>query len=307
MTQSLVTQSKQSITLDTRLGGGGEGEVWAIRESGDLVAKIYHPDKRTPERQRKLLAMVQNPPADEMRGAYNHVSLCWPIDLLYAGGHFAGFLMPRIGKSPTVLEVYNPALRAKTYPGFNWRYLLRTGQNFAIALGALHRKGYIMGDVNESNILVSDQALVTLIDTDSYQVTDSLGRTYRCPVGKPLYTPPELQGTDLKTVDRKPEHDHFGLGVLLFYLLMEGFHPFNGVMQTRASVGRIEEYCIKQGAFPYRRNGVVVPNPNAPPFDMLPEKIRQLFERCFVEGHRDPGQRPTPEDWHRALGKPGLP
>ena len=62
---------------------------------------------------------------------------------------------------------------------------------------ALHERGYVVGDVNESNILVNRGALVTLIDTDSFQVR-SAEQVYRCRVGKPEYTPPELQRAALR-------------------------------------------------------------------------------------------------------------
>src|SRR5712691_4689158 len=78
----------------------------------------------------------------------------------------------------------------------------------------------------------TDTALVTLVDTDSFQVCEPHnGVVYRCPVGKPEFTPPELQGCPFAQVDRAPEHDLFGLAVLLFQLLMEGTHPFAGVYQ----------------------------------------------------------------------------
>ena len=56
-----------------------------------------------------------------------------------------------------------------------------------------------------------------------------MGSYYRCPVGKPEFTPPELQGRLFAHLDRAPEHDLFGLAVLIFQLLMEGTHPFAGV------------------------------------------------------------------------------
>ena len=54
------------------------------------------------------------------------------------------------------------------------------------------------------------------------------GKIYRCVVGVPEYAP-ELQGKSFKDVDRRPEHDRFGLAVLVFHLLMMGRHPFSGV------------------------------------------------------------------------------
>jgi DNA-binding helix-hairpin-helix protein with protein kinase domain len=62
-----------------------------------------------------------------------------------------------------------------------------------------------VSDVNQSNFLVNDQALATLVDTDSFQVRDPDGsKVYRCPVGTPDYTPPEMQGVAFAGVNRKP-------------------------------------------------------------------------------------------------------
>src|SRR5438093_919042 len=84
---------------------------------------------------------------------------------------------------------------------------------------ALPAKGYGIGDLNERNLLVTTQALVTLVDTDSFQVK-AAERVFRCRVGSAEYTPPELQGARFADIDRGPQHDAFGLGVLIFQLLM---------------------------------------------------------------------------------------
>ena len=83
--------------------------------------------------------------------------------------------------------------------------------------------------MNHSNILVSETAMATLVDTDSFQVRDLHGKFYRCPVGTKEFTPREMQGKRFSDIDRGPEQDLFGLGVLIFQLLMEGTHPFAGV------------------------------------------------------------------------------
>jgi formylglycine-generating enzyme required for sulfatase activity len=95
-------------------------------------------------------------------------------------------------------------------------------------MAALHARGYVVGDVNESNVLVAERSLITLVDTDSFQVRDAqTGVVYRCPVGKPEFTPPELQGRRFADVDRNPEHDQFGLAVLLASRRPSGDDPPN--------------------------------------------------------------------------------
>jgi DNA-binding helix-hairpin-helix protein with protein kinase domain len=212
----------QRLTLDTAaiLGAGGEALVYTILQDSSLVAKVY----RTPDKvqARKLAVMVTNPPEDPM-GSHGHISIVWPVSLLSTVDEqqVIGFLMPRVTGMHPLIACYNPAIRRQQWPLFNYRYLIRTAHNLAAAVRALHARGYVIGDVNESNILVTDTALVTLVDTDSFQVREPHnGVVYRCSVGKPEFTPPELQGCPFAQVDRAPEHDLFGLAVLIFQLLM---------------------------------------------------------------------------------------
>ncbi len=292
-----LTSSKASVSLDARLGGGGEGEVWSVKERLD-VAKLYHAANLNPDLERKILAMIENPPVDKMR-VKGHISIAWPTDALYKQGKFAGFMMPRIENSPTIFTMYNPPRRQKECPGFSWEYLMRTALNLAIAVDAVHAKGYVIGDLNESNVLVNHRALVSLIDTDSFQVRDRGGNIFGCRVGKEDFLPPELQGKDLEKVERLPEHDFYGLAVLIFRLLMEGVHPFTGVLTKETELMESTQfYCQKQGAFPYdKKNKIVVPPIMAPRFDTLPSTIQEKMLACFVSGHTNPEKRPSAEEW----------
>jgi serine/threonine protein kinase len=294
----------QRLTLDAAamLGAGGEALVYTIPQDRSLVAKVYRTPDKVPAR--KLAVMVTNPPADPM-GSHGHISIAWPVSLLATvdGQQVIGFLMPRVTGRHPLIACYNPAIRRQQWPLFNYRYLLRTAHNLAAAMRALHARGYVIGDVNESNILVTDTALVTLVDTDSFQVREPRhGVVYRCPVGKPEFTPPELQGCPFSQVDRAPEHDLFGLAVLIFQLLMEGTHPFAGVYRGHGDPPPYEAR-IATGHFPYTRRRQVPydPKPAAPPFDLLPPTLQELFRRCFETGHTQALARPDASTWQRAL------
>lgn len=292
------------------LGHGGEARVFAVPPDEKLVAKVYHKPKETYAR--KLSAMLANPPENPM-AAQGHISIAWPEDLLMAieasnttkdfAKHVVGFVMPRVQGMRSLLDFYNPKTRRQKCPFFNYLYLVRTARNIAAAMGALHARGYCVGDVNESNILVSDTALVTLVDTDSFQVRDlHTGQIYRCGVGKPEFTPPELQGKNFGQIDRAPEHDLFGLAVLIFQLLMEGTHPFSGIYQ---GTGDPPAYAarIASGHFTYSigRRVPYVPTPIAPSWDILHPTLRQLFMQCFEDGHNTPQSRPSAQTWQAAL------
>jgi WD40 repeat protein len=282
---------------------GGEGAIYEVPHYPNLVAKVYHAQRRTPERIAKLQIMVAHPPVNPTEHL-NHPSIAWPTELLrdIATNQLVGFLMPRVRQMLPLSEVYNPRARRRQLPLFNYRYLVRTARNLCAAVQAVHQAGDVIGDLNESNVLVSDQALVTLVDADSFQVRDpETGVVYRSLVGKPEYTPPELQGCSFADVDRQPEHDAFALAVLIFRLLMEGFHPFDGVYGGRGEPPEMGAR-IRNGYFPYARGRTgIEPSPLAPPFEMLHPDLQALFVRCFAEGHRNRIARPRVEDWLEAL------
>jgi DNA-binding helix-hairpin-helix protein with protein kinase domain len=291
------------ITQGTALGFGGEARIYRVAEAPGLAAKVYH--RPTADHAAKLAAMLANPPDDPLVGE-GHVSIAWPSDLLLApdgSGRVMGFLMPLAKGMSPLINFYHPKTRRHRHPLFNYRYLLRTGRNLAACLGALHARGYVVGDLNESNILVSETALVTLVDTDSFQVTDpGNGRLFRCRVGRAEFTPPELQRVRFELVDRKPEHDLFGLAVLIFQLLMEGTHPFAGRHTGKGEPPSLERR-IAAGQFPYWEGEPtgLSPMPSAPRFEALHPKVRELFLRCFAEGFSAPSRRPDAPGWQGAL------
>ncbi|HLJ58070.1 MAG TPA: hypothetical protein VKT77_23730, partial [Chthonomonadaceae bacterium] len=284
------------------VGSGGEARVYVVPPESRYVAKVYH--RPTETQVRKLRVMVENPPEDPAR-EQGHISIAWPLDLVtlaYGERRFAGYLMPRVVETRPLFRVYNPGVRRRGARHVDYVYLHRIARNLSAAVRALHARGYVIGDINESNILVTSSALITLVDTDSFQVRDPhSGVTYRCPVGKPEYTPPELQGKRFIHIDRAPEHDRFGLAVLIFQLLMEGAHPYAGLYGGAGEPPPYEER-IAHGWFSFgSRSGPIRPMPAAPGFELLSPELRGLFLRCFEDGFSDPAARPDAQIWQSAL------
>ncbi|MDP6039386.1 MAG: hypothetical protein QGG64_12605, partial [Candidatus Latescibacteria bacterium] len=305
--QLRVKSKGHPLTLDPNdvLGAGGEAKVFLLPKDPKRVAKVYH--KPTKTHAQKLSIMLANPPGDPMANQ-GHISIAWPVDLLQTTNgnqEVVGFLMPNIKDMNSILNFYNPQVRHQTCPLVNYQYLHRTARNLATSVGALHKRGYVIGDINESNILVSDTSRVTLVDTDSFQVSDpQTGQIYRCPVGKPEFTPPELQGISFSQIDRQPQHDLFGLAVLLFQLLMEGFHPFTGIYKDQGDPPPVEKR-IASGHFPYSKKWRIPydPSPVSPDINMLHPDLKWLFFRCFETGHKRPKRRPDANAWVQALEK----
>ena len=293
------------ITLGKELGAGGEGSVFDIRNKPDVVVKIYHPERRTSNVFEKLELMIQYPPRTEDEHS-GHLYVAWPRHLVYdSADNAVGFVMPKVNKKNSLFDYYIPSLRKKTAQHVNYASLCKVAQSLAKSLDELHGRGYVVGDINESNAYVVEDDHVTLIDSDSFQVRDyqtTPVTTYRCIVGKPEYTPPELQGMSFKNIDRAPFHDRFALAVAIYQLLMEGSHPFRGIYQGAGEPPKVEAY-ISRGYFLHSRSRTVplAPTPTAVPWDSLHTKIKELFVRCFDMGHTNPQSRPEPKEWSSAI------
>jgi DNA-binding helix-hairpin-helix protein with protein kinase domain len=301
----LLESDGQPVRLPTKpRARGGEATLFNWLDRPDLLAKVYH--KPTPEHAAKLSAMLAHPPAASVRSG-PHPAVAWPLDrLLSAEDHtIVGYVMPYVAEAHPAVEFFNPRSRLRLCPLFHHGYLLRTARNLAEAVRALHERGYVVGDLNESNVLVTSQAFVTLVDADSMQVPRQPGPgCYRCPVGKPEYTPPELQRLRFRDFDRGPEHDAFALSVLIFQLLMQGVHPFAGrPLEHRDATDLATR--IMAGQWPYARSRPVPfrPSPHAPPFESLPPAVQDLMRRCFEDGHARSMRRPSAAEWFTALSE----
>ena len=297
-----TTGQRIELFPDLEIGSGGQARIYAVPGDPGLVAKVYREPRD--EYARKLAVMLANPPSDPS-AAQGHASIAWPLDLLLSQDkkpRVVGYIMPRAHASTPILERYNPSLRRRECPLFNYLYLHRVARNLASVFHALHLRDYVIGDVNESNILVTDTAIVTLVDTDSFQVRDrEQNSVFRCPVGRPEFTPPELQGKAFHYATRVPENDRFGLAVMIFQLLMEGTHPFAGIYTGNGDPPPYETR-IAGGYFPYGAARLMYrPLPAAPPIEILPPALWELFSRCFEAGHATPAARPDAQTWVLAL------
>jgi DNA-binding helix-hairpin-helix protein with protein kinase domain len=293
--------SAEEYTLDdSPLGQGGEGAVYGVRGNSELVAKIFfHPTKNHAE---KLAAMLSTPPCTHAASGPIHVA--WPVARLLSveAGAVVGYIMPRLTGARPVCDFYHPGTRRRCCPLFSYAYLVRTARNLAAAVQSLHDSSFVIGDLNESNVLVTNQATVTLVDTDSFQIKD-WGRLFCCPVAKPEFTPPELQGAFVGDLDRLREHDAFALAVLIFQLLMQGVHPFSGIYTGSGETPSLADR-IAAGWWPYAWHHAadpVQPPPYAPPWWVLPPRVQDLLSACFEDGHANPSLRPTAQDWRDAL------
>ncbi len=278
----------QSVRLGQRIGKGGEGEVYKV-EGLDCAAKVYTLNDKA-NREPKIAAMIRS------LSQYNSQYAAFPLAIAHQkDGRFAGFLMNLVSGRKALHELYSPAARKKTFPHADYRFLVRAAINVARAVASVHASNCVIGDINHSGILISDNAEATLIDADSFQIMDG-SRHYLCRVGVPEYTPPELQGKKLGEVLRTVDHDAFGLAVIIFQLLCMGRHPFSGAYSS----GEMPiERAIREHRFVYSRKRSVgmTPPPGSVDLGVFPADVRELFDAAFGLSTK----RPSAEHWVQVL------
>lgn len=288
-------QPVERLELGECLGRGGEARIFALKSDPASIAKLYHnPPADIAE---KLAVMIEHPPAQlSVKG---QTAIAWPKKLVFDSpgrGRVLGCLMPRVEAGTPAAHLHNMKSRLRTNPHFNWKYLVRAAMNMSLAFQNVHEGGYVIGDVNDQGVLVAPNALVALVDCDSFQVIDpESGRVFRCPVGMGLFTPPELAGCSFPAVDRTEHHDRFGLAVIVYQFLM-GCHPFQ-VQSSAAHEATAIEDCIRRGLYPDVVDAVR-PSPVSPPLDVLPPDARALFQAAFGPGTH---VRPSAAAWVEEL------
>lgn len=310
MTTYKGKSGKTYTAVEPPLGKGGEGTVYEVEGMPNYVLKIYAPEKRNEERLHKLTAMLASPLPDD---AISQVT--WPVDIVSLNKAFMGYVMPKAAGGEELEVIYSDKYNKK----FTYYQKISIAKNLCAALNSVHGAGQVCGDLNPNNIVVDPKTgLVTLIDTDSYHITDpASGKIYRCTVGMPDYLPPELQkkmkggmtlvSAPLPTFTK--EADLFGLATHIFRLLMNGALPFSCAVDSTTAMSQGSVTApqpidnIANNFFPYfdKRPGIIIP-PYAPPFNILPVDLQRLFLRAFKDGHSNPKSRPTPIEWFNALG-----
>lgn len=291
----LYSGTGHPVALGQMLGRGGEGAVHEILDRPGFVAKIYH-QPVSADKALKLDGMARRAHSKLLEIA------AWPVDVLrvHPNSPVQGFVMPKVSGYREIHGLYGPAHRKKTFPQADWSFLIHAARNLASAFETIHARGHVIGDVNPGNVVVSAQALVKLIDCDSFQI-DTGKRLFPCDVGVPQFTAPELQDRSFHGLRRTPNHDNFGLALLCFHLLFMGRHPFAGRYHGKGDMPI--ERAIKECRFAFSQHAashLMEAPPHTLPLATLPQPVAQLFERAFAPPHSN-RSRPTAREWLLAL------
>ncbi len=307
-------KGKQYQIVPKPFSSGGEGDIYCVAGQEEIVIKLYHADRRTPELEAKITQMSRNPPSESVL-----TQVAWPLDVVYDGGAFAGFVMPKLHITTELGKVYE--YPQKTNITLQQKLIL--AENICVVIHAVHEAGYIFGDFNPRNIGVDlKTGRVAFLDTDTYHIVldRKANRAYRCSVCAPGYCAPELLKKCADHIAAHPEDqaqayaatpldtftqqtDNFALAIHMFRLLMNGFSPYGGIKESEsASVGSpgVGDAAVKRDSYSFKKGNK--PQSSAvPPMSIHPKAVQKLFERAFIDGRDHPEKRPSAYEWHQAL------
>lgn len=270
------------VRLLKTLSAGGEGTIFET-DRGDRVCKIYHKDRLTSSRQRKIELMLSRKIVKE--------GICWPVDFVTnSSGQFVGYLMPRAKGKPMQHTMFVKPVLEKSFPAWSRIDLVNLCIAFLDKIAYLHSLNIIVGDINPLNVLVTDQSNnLWIVDTDSFQIEG-----FPCPVGTVNYTAPEIQGINYAEFMRTREHELFAVATMLFMILHPGKPPY-----AQQGGGDPADNIKKQNfAYPYGKDisGKAPEGPWQNIWANLPGKIKEAFWNTFKNN-----QRIDVADWKKLL------
>jgi hypothetical protein len=264
---------------DALLGVGGEGRVYRV-DSPDgrpSALKLFHPidsalkagarsaaEAERRQRLAKLAAFPRDLPA----------AVVAPEQLVFdRAGEVVGYRMPLVEGGHELLRLSHRHWREGVLPNQQVFELFR---HLFVTLDALHRRGVVVGDLNDGNGLFRPrERTVALIDADSMQLPG-----HPCRVFHERFIDPLLFDADLGSGDAySPESDWYAFAVLLFASLLY-VHPYGGVHPKLPTLRRRAEAQVSA-----LNNDVTLPRVALDP-RALGGELYDYFESMFDGGRR---------------------
>ncbi len=299
----------KTYVIDSLIGSGGEGGVFAVRDDCSLAAKIFScsilgDSEKRARMNEKLSVMLKSP--IEAGAPDQPVLVAWPIDALYRDGEFFGYIMPRVNSTDDLDTVIHADICRARFPELTWKDKAVIARSLAKAVQSVHDAGHVIGDLNHNDVLIDADGAATIIGTDAFWIRDkATGRSIPCEYVCVDYKAPELSADgDVSKGELSPEVDWFALAVIVFRLLMDGYHPF----YCKAADTGEEELVpsimesIAEGKCPYvnRYNNCAAPS-GAPTLDDIPPAAADLFRRVFdydsTTALSKAASRPNAQEW----------
>ncbi len=324
-------------------GTGAMKDVYFAPDKSYVIGFLRQkPDVNSMERLQNLVTAYRTGIMDGPGGDYWAKMFCWPTHLIEHKGK-VGIALPAYekhfffqhgSKNADFLGIKGREKEGKWFASANhqqrsldarergtWINYLQVSIKIARAIRRMHAAGLAHSDLSYKNVLIDPAGgNACIIDVDSLVVPRRFPPDV---VGTPDFIAPEVMAT-LRIPVGDPrrklpcrETDQHALAILIYmYLLYR--HPLRGGKIHDQDPQRDEELAmgeralfienptdwsnrpnlsdIRPGYFPFA-------DPAKIPYNVCGPYLKQLFDQAFITGLHDPEQRPTADDWERALTK----
>ncbi len=295
-----IGQAARAIHVHAEvIASGADGAIRAIDGQPPQVAKIYHPQALDPRRHdkiRAMLAAVPDIPPLNLNGR-EYVQLAWPQGWLTdKRGRFRGYVMPRVdlGRATLLENLLSARSRKAMDLPESYHYRVTAAANLAAMVARLHELGHHVIDLKPVNVhAYTDTLTLCLLDCDGFSIRGARQRHpahqytdgYICPEAVTGRLVPESLG--------EPQ-DRFALAVIVFQLLNQGLHPFQGVPARGRALPSSNGERIAAGLYAYGRqpHRDIQPSPWSL-HESFDDQTRSLFDRAFASHH----DRPAAHEW----------
>jgi serine/threonine protein kinase len=253
------TQSGKSLSINdsNEIQRGGEGRIILLPAKSGLVAKLYLSGvKGLNEEKFRLLQLLDK----QMFVA--------PIDLLFINGEIVGYTMEYAGAGFFPLSaLLNHSFIVRN--GLSEQFRHTIARKLAEAVKSAHASGFIIGDLNQYNILLNLNGDVKFIDTDSYETANHKHTGVLLDDIRDYY----YQG------NVNANSDYFALSVLVFSILTF-VHPFKGIHHKYKTLAERMVYKL-----PVFIDDPLLKVPKC--YHQVHDKgLSNVFERFYLNGER---------------------
>lgn len=289
---------------DAPLASGADGAIHLADGDRDLVLKLYHDPQKDPVRLKKLQAMMADPPVlpDLGINGRRYVQIAWPKGwLVDQAGRFVGFAMPKVdlARATSLENLLSKKSRASLGIPDSYGFRITAAANLASVVAELHAHGHHIIDLKPINLNVyTDTFIIAVLDCDGLSIHGTDGERFPAHQYTDGFICPEALQQKLPPQALAESQDRFALAVILFQLLNQGIHPYQGIPAKGAAIPPTNGERVEKELYAYGRaeNRLIAPSPWSI-HEFLDIDTRKLFDRAFTTRH----DRPSAAEWRDHL------
>jgi serine/threonine protein kinase len=298
--------SQCNFNFNSELGRGGYASVFKETISNTAYAvKKYHTSEKISID--KISYMIDNCPIElfSISNSTKYPILSWPLSLIRETTNnekdlYIGYIMPLVNEdnSQTLDFFYdfNLSKRLKYKTSSALSFKIEIIINICETLDKLHQKGFLFIDLKPQNLRVFEGTnIVSFLDCDSFKIIAADGEClFPAEMVSSDYISPEVFKADTLPESMTIEQDLYALAVIIFQILNNGIHPFQGILSDNSEDVSTNDRKAAMGLYPYglAQHDKIKPNLNSIHNTFLPS-TRSLFDQAFTSQN----SRPTAAIW----------